>query len=184
MKHTNEMAAILAAGVIFLGGCGSDEAEPAAAPDQLVGTDSQEQAEAPAQPAPEATGDDVGEIAEAVDITLPSGVVIRDLIVGDGAEAQPGGTVVVHCVGTLTDGKEFWSSYTDQDGEKPITFPLPELIQAWQEGIPGMKVGGKRQLTCPPETAYGSEEKRNPDGSVSIPANSTLIFVIELLEVK
>lgn len=183
MKRKYGIVAMMVAGIGFLGGCGSDEAEPTPATEQPAAAE--KSVEAPSQPAQEAVAkspDAVDGVAE--DITLPSGVVIRDIIVGDGEEVQPGGTVEVHCVGTLTSGKEFWSSYSAAGGGKPFTSPLKALIPAWQEGIPGMKVGGKRQLTCPPETAYGSEEKRDPDGSVAIPANSTLIFVIELIDVK
>ena len=101
---------------------------------------------------------------------------IEDTEVGTGAECPPGAVVNVHYRGTLMDGKEFDSSYSR--GE-PIEFPLPNLIQGWQEGIPGMKVGGKRKLTIPYTKAYG--ERGAPP---SIPPKSDLIFEIELLGVK
>ena len=85
---------------------------------------------------------------------------IEDTQVGDGAECPPGATVNVHYRGTLMDGTEFDSSYSR--GE-PIEFPLGNLIQGWQEGIPGMKVGGKRKLTVPFAKAYGERGAGRPD---------------------
>ncbi|MCR2827878.1 FKBP-type peptidyl-prolyl cis-trans isomerase, partial [Microbacterium sp. zg.Y909] len=83
----------------------------------------------------------------------PSELVIRDLIVGDGPEAKPGDTVTVHYAGVEYDtGEEFDSSWSR--GES-IQFPLRGLIQGWQDGIPGMKVGGRRELIIPPHLAYG-----------------------------
>ena len=104
----------------------------------------------------------------------PSELVIQDIVVGEGAEAVPGGQVLVHYVGVEFDsGDEFDSSWNR--GE-PIEFPLRGLIAGWQEGIPGMKVGGRRQLTIPPHLAYG------PAGGGHRLAGKTLIFVIDLLD--
>ena len=106
----------------------------------------------------------------------PTELVVRDIIVGDGAEAKPGDTVTVHCVGVEYDtGDEFDSSWGR--GES-IQFPLRGLIQGWQDGIPGMKVGGRRQLTIPPELAYG------PAGAGHRLSGKTLVFVIDLLGVS
>ena len=106
----------------------------------------------------------------------PTELVITDLIVGDGDEASPGDTVDVHYVGIEYDtGEEFDSSWNR--GES-ITCPLRGLIAGWQEGIPGMRVGGRRQLVIPPELAYG------PAGSGHRLAGKTLIFVIDLLGVE
>ncbi len=101
---------------------------------------------------------------------------IEDLEVGDGKECPPGATVTVHYKGTLMDGTEFDSSY--KRGQ-PIEFPLGNLIQGWQEGIPGMKVGGKRKLTVPYQLGYG--ERGSPP---VIPPRADLIFEIELLGVN
>ena len=88
----------------------------------------------------------------------PADLVIRDLIVGDGAEAKPGDTVTVHYAGVEYDsGEEFDSSWNR--GES-IQFPLRGLIQGWQDGIPGMKVGGRRELVIPP--APGLRPRRRP----------------------
>ncbi len=109
--------------------------------------------------------------------TTPPKVAIEDTTVGTGAECtSPRQTVKVHYRGTLLNGKEFDSSY--KRGQ-PIEFRLADLIQGWQEGIPGMKVGGKRKLTIPWQQAYG--ERGSPP---SIPPKSDLIFEIELLGVR
>ncbi|MGL4304702.1 MAG: FKBP-type peptidyl-prolyl cis-trans isomerase [Mycobacteriaceae bacterium] len=106
----------------------------------------------------------------------PEDLVIADLVVGDGAEAVPGGVVEVHYVGVeFETGEEFDSSWNR--GES-IEFPLQGLIKGWQEGIPGMKVGGRRQLTIPPEQAYGAA------GAGHRLSGKTLVFVIDLLGVR
>lgn len=103
----------------------------------------------------------------------PTDLVIEDIKIGDGAEAQPGGNVEVHYVGVdYETNQEFDSSW---DRGKSIEFPLTGLIAGWQEGIPGMKVGGRRKLTIPPEKAYG------PAGSGHPLSGRTLVFVIDLL---
>jgi len=104
-------------------------------------------------------------------------VEIVDTVVGKGAEAVSGKSVTVHYTGTLKDGTKFDSSL---DRKEPFTFSLGagQVIKGWDSGIVGMKVGGKRKLTIPSELAYGA----NAVGA--IPANSTLIFDVELLEVK
>ena len=103
----------------------------------------------------------------------PAELVIEDIIVGEGAEAVPGGTVEVHYVGVEYDtGEEFDSSW---NRGQSIEFPLRGLIQGWQDGIPGMRVGGRRKLTIPPAQAYG------PAGGGHQLSGKTLIFVIDLL---
>lgn len=100
----------------------------------------------------------------------------EDLIVGTGASAEAGKELVVHYVGRLADGTQFDSSRAR--GE-PLDFPLGagHMIAGWEQGLPGMKVGGKRRLTIPPELAYGAQGL----GGV-IPPNATLVFEVELLE--
>ncbi len=103
---------------------------------------------------------------------------IEDLEAGDGAEAKVGHTVAVHYTGWLTDGTKFDSSL-DRGSPFSITLGAGSVIKGWEEGVPGMKVGGKRKLTIPPELAYGDRDV----GGGLIPPGSTLIFEIELLEV-
>lgn len=106
-----------------------------------------------------------------------SGLIIEDLETGDGAEATgEGQTATVHYTGWLEDGTKFDSSVDRND---PFRFPIAAqmVIAGWDQGIIGMKVGGKRKLTIPPELGYG---ERGAGGV--IPANATLIFEIELLE--
>jgi len=105
----------------------------------------------------------------------PVELVIEDTTVGTGDEATPGSTVEVHYVGVTFEGEEFDSSWNR--GES-IEFPLIGLIRGWQEGIPGMKVGGRRTLICPPLWAYG------PAGGGHRLSGETLVFVIDLLAVR
>ncbi len=103
----------------------------------------------------------------------PTELVIEDIIVGDGPQAVPGAVVNVHYVGVEHGtGAEFDSSW---NRGQSIEFPLDGLIAGWQDGIPGMKVGGRRQLVIPPELAYG------PAGTGHQLAGKTLVFVIDLL---
>lgn len=111
-------------------------------------------------------------------ITLDSGLIIEDLVVGEGKEARgTGHFLIVHYTGWLADGTKFDSSV---DRDEPFKFPLDcgFVIPAWDEGTVGMRVGGKRRLIAPPQLAYGSQGA----GGV-IPPNATLTFDIELLDV-
>jgi len=118
-----------------------------------------------------------GELVAPTERVTESGLRITDLEVGDGAEAVSGRTVAVNYRGTLQNGREFDSSY----GRGPFRFPLGagRVIRGWDEGVAGMRVGGKRRLVVPPDLAYGSRGA----GGV-IPPDATLIFEVELLEVE
>jgi len=107
-----------------------------------------------------------------------AGLQIEDQVVGTGAEAAAGKKVSVHYTGWLTNGTKFDSS---KDRSRPFDFGLGQgqVIKGWDQGVAGMKVGGKRKLTIPPELGYGAAGA----GGV-IPPNSTLVFEVELLSVK
>ncbi len=112
-------------------------------------------------------------------VTIPSGpppknLVIKDLIKGTGPAATASSTVTVQYVGVLyKGGKQFDASWNDGSGQ-PVSFPLSGVIPGWTKGIPGMRVGGRRELIIPPSLAYKNQKQ------AKIPANSTLVFVIDL----
>ncbi|MFJ4033430.1 FKBP-type peptidyl-prolyl cis-trans isomerase [Streptomyces griseoluteus] len=108
----------------------------------------------------------------------PTELTIRDLVVGDGAEVKSGMVVRVHYVGvTFASGKEFDASW---DRREPFKFALGggKVIKGWDRGIKGMRVGGRREIIVPPRLGYG-----NQSPTPSIPAGSTLVFVVDLLDV-
>ncbi len=111
-------------------------------------------------------------------IPVENKIGIEEIKIGTGTEAKAGNTVSVQYTGTLLNGTKFDSSY---DHGQPFSFVLGagQVIQGWDQGVVGMKVGGKRKLTIPPSLAYGERSIGN-----LIPANSTLVFEIELLGVK
>ncbi|MCU0934393.1 MAG: FKBP-type peptidyl-prolyl cis-trans isomerase [Thiobacillaceae bacterium] len=111
-------------------------------------------------------------------MTTPSGLIIDELSLGEGEEAKTGDTVSVHYTGWLTDGSKFDSSV---DRDEPFDFPLGRgyVIRGWDEGVAGMRVGGRRKLTIPPDLGYGARGA----GGV-IPPNATLVFEVELLAVR
>jgi peptidylprolyl isomerase/FKBP-type peptidyl-prolyl cis-trans isomerase FkpA len=108
-------------------------------------------------------------------------LIIQDEVVGTGVEAVSGKSVTVNYTGTLTNGTVFDSNTDPKFGHvEPFTFNLGagQVIQGWDQGVAGMKIGGKRKLTIPPSLGYGSQDQG------PIPANSTLIFEVELLKVE
>ena len=107
-------------------------------------------------------------------ITTPSGLKYEDIVVGTGASPAPTDMVTVHYTGTLQDGTVFDASRLHGG---PISFPLNGVIKGWSEGVGSMKVGGTRKLIIPPELGYGSQAQG------PIPANSTLTFIVELVDV-
>jgi len=108
----------------------------------------------------------------------PSGLYVKDLATGGGPAAAPGQTAVVHYTGWLPDGTRFQSSL---DRNEPFAFPIGagQVIPGWDEGVAGMSVGGRRKLVIPANLAYGAQ-----GGGGVIPPNATLVFEVELLEVR
>lgn len=121
-----------------------------------------------------------GSVGESATISIPAGfeasarLVIEDVVEGDGEEVPPGATVTVHYLGVFLDGSEFDSSFSRG---QPATFGLDQVIAGWTEGIPGMRIGGRRLLVIPPDLAYGEQ------GRPGIPPDSPLVFVVDLLDI-
>ena len=110
--------------------------------------------------------------------TMSNGLVIEDIKIGEGQEVEKFNIVTVNYTGLLEDGTKFDSSLNP--GRTPFRFTVGagQVIQGWDQGLIGMKIGGKRKLTIPPELGYGSRDNG------PIPANSTLIFEIDLLGIE
>ena len=119
------------------------------------------------------------ESPEAAEAPIAPELIVEDLTVGNGAEAKRGSTAVVHYTGWLEDGTRFESS---KDSGTPFEFAIGTgmVIAGWDQGVQGMQVGGVRRLTIPSELAYGPQGA----GGGRIPPNATLVFEIELLEVR
>jgi FKBP-type peptidyl-prolyl cis-trans isomerase FkpA len=129
------------------------------------------------RPVPAPTPTATGVNPNATKVTMPDGLQYTDDVVGNGAEATTGKTVVVHYTGWLMDGTKFDSSI---DRDQPFSFPLGagQVIKGWDEGVAGMKVGGQRTLIIPPALGYGARGAGNV-----IPPNATLKFQVQLLDV-
>lgn len=162
---------VLVALLLALSACG--RVETTSPPEGAAAGGEGQAAAAPAGAAPAAPT----KIEESQFTTTPSGLKYADLQQGSGAEAAVGKEVSVHYTGWLTNGTKFDSSL---DRGQPFQLKLGagEVIKGWDEGLQGMKVGGKRQLVIPPELGYGSADQG------VIPPNSTLIFEVELVDVK
>ena len=159
---------VLACAALLVAGCGSDSEEPASSTPGAA-TSTPEAASTPAATKPE--------------ITVPKGkapkkLIIKDLKVGGGPVAKPGQNVQVQYVGTsFKNGRQFDASW---DRGEPFSFQLGagQVIPGWDQGVAGMKVGGRRQLVIPPDLAYGKQ-----GSPPAIGPNETLVFVIDLLGV-
>jgi peptidylprolyl isomerase len=186
MPSTRRAAPLAAALALSLAGCGESAQESAA--DRFAETaEKQQSTQTAASDAPAPTATKLEPTAGERDLeqkpkiprstgSAPKQLKVEDLIEGDGAAAKTGDQVSVQYVGVLfSNGKQFDASW-DND-EKPFQFTLGsgQVIAGWDEGIVGMKVGGRRKLTIPPDMAYG-EQGQPPD----IPANATLVFEVDL----
>lgn len=147
--------------LIFLAGCG------------LVNVPPEPTAPAIVEPAGGFTS-----VAQDQIVTTPSGLQYVDLVTGDGEEATDGSNVSVHYTGWLQSNGEKFDSSLDRGTPFDFQIGANTVIQGWEEGVQGMRVGGKRQLIIPPELGYGSRDVG------PIPANSVLIFEVELLDVQ
>ncbi len=114
-------------------------------------------------------------------VTRASGLVIEDVVVGDGPVCLPRSRVLLHYKGMIAPDNRVFDS---TEGQEPLEFSLDRVISGWQDGLPGMRAGGTRRLTVPPELGYGSKDMKDDQGNVVIPASSTLVFEIRLVAVK
>ncbi|MGH3055421.1 MAG: FKBP-type peptidyl-prolyl cis-trans isomerase [Gaiellaceae bacterium] len=167
LKFRNWLGVALA---LALAGCNASSGGTTTSKSATGSTSTTSATVAPSTDAPKSAAD-----AAAKEISMPSGLKYVDLKVGDGQIAETGMTAQVHYTGWLTDGTKFDSSV---DRGQPFSFKLGagQVIRGWDEGVKGMRVGGKRKLTIPPDLGYGQAGA----GGV-IPPNATLVFDVELL---
>ena len=166
---------------IGLGGCGTQERNPLPGSTASEARPSEPRRSETQSAAPSPQPRDSKESAPATpksDAGATAGLKIKDEVIGKGPSAKSGDRVTVHYTGWLLDGTKFDSS---KDRNEPFSFSLGagEVIPGWDQGVAGMKVGGKRKLTIPPELGYGARGA----GGV-IPPNATLRFDVELLKIN
>ena len=170
-----------------LAACGSSGGKALSAGSGATGSTSTSPTTTPASPV--TTGSQAGPtVPGSVDLTKkpvivvpsaspPTTLVIQDIVTGTGAQAQSGSSVTVQYVGVSYSTKQQFDASWDRNQPFPFQLGAGQVIQGWDRGVVGMKVGGRRQLVIPPDLAYG------PQGSPPIGPNETLIFVIDLLSV-
>ena len=158
MPPTKKILSLALAGALLFAACGDDDDDDVAADDSGITVEG-----------------DVGEdpiITIPEDFEVPTELVVEDLVEGDGEEVAAGANVSVFYEGALVDGTVFDGNFGDA---QPLPFPLDQVITGWTEGIPGMRVGGRRLLVIPPDLAYGAS------GSGPIGPNETLVFVVDVV---
>jgi peptidylprolyl isomerase len=178
-----KLPALLVAAAVAVSACGGDSKsnETAATPTKTAASTPT----ATATPAPVGKVKVTGALGAKPKVTItpinstpPANLVVKDIAKGHGKRAKAGETVTVQYDGVLfSNGTEFDASW---DRGQPFSFPLGagQVIPGWDKGVAGMRVGGRRVLTIPPNLGYG------PQGSGPIPPNSTLVFVVDLLKIK
>ena len=184
MRTRLPLAAALSAAALALAACGDDEAKTdpsTAAPDQPAqggGATTQTQPEVVDE------GGDPKDLDAKPRVDIPKGdppkrLVTDDIVKGKGRAARKGDRVTVHYVGVLFDGGTEFDASWNRDEPFPFELGAGEVIKGWDDGVAGMRAGGRRKLVIPPDLAYGPEGQP-PD----IPPNSTLVFVVDLLKVE
>ena len=176
MRSVTRLRSLALGTALVLAACSGDKPKT----DEPATTPAAAPAAAPAQPAVADPATATFAPALGVDLSkmthTANGLYYHDLVVGKGARADSGTTVSVHYTGYLADGTMFETSTKGT----PIEFPLGQgrVVQGWDQGLPGMKVGGKRQLVIPSSLGYG------PTGQGPIPGGAIMIFTVELIGVK
>lgn len=166
----------IALAAVLLAACGSSGSTQSSASSSSTASSTSGGSTAAAPPVVNATDMKTKPVPGKGTEPAPTTLVIKDLVVGTGAEAQASSTVTVQYVGTnYADGKEFDSSWAHG---QPAVFPLNGVIPGFARGIVGMKVGGRRELVIPPALGYGAQ------GNGPVGPNETLVFVIDLLAVQ
>lgn len=194
MTHRSLVVPALAGVALALAGCGSSKApgiQPLPAQGQTAAAPTTTTtATTPTTPVTTSTPKPSVPLPAAFNtkptVSVPSGpppthLVIKDLIKGTGRVATKNSTVTVQYVGVLYKTHQQFDASWDDNNHQAVTFPLSGVIKGWQEGIAGMREGGRRELIIPPNLAYKNQARAAAGaGHAAIPANSTLVFVIDL----
>jgi peptidylprolyl isomerase len=170
------LAAVAALG---LAACGDDDDDSGDAAGSADTTQQESSTDTATETAPDLTDTSVKPVIDKPSGAPPRKLVKEDIVKGKGPGAKPGDTVVVHYVGVnFSTGEEFDASW-DAGQPFPVQLGAGQVIEGWEKGLVGLKKGGRRQLTIPPEQAYGAE-----GAPPSIGPNETLVFVIDALEIQ
>jgi peptidylprolyl isomerase len=170
------LAAVAALG---LAACGDDDDDSGDAAGSADTSQQESAADTETETAPDLTDTSVKPVIDKPSGVPPRKLVKEDIVKGKGPGAKPGDTVVVHYVGVnFSTGEEFDASW-DAGQPFPVQLGAGQVIEGWEKGLVGLKKGGRRQLTIPPEQAYGAE-----GAPPSIGPNETLVFVIDALEIQ